>query len=86
MRDDFGRLRLCQAVIHRPIEMIGNLSDLTGRDECADRDEAPIARCEIRTQPQVAEQSVGGVLDNARRDLAELLADARRAIRLGRLV
>jgi hypothetical protein len=86
MRDRFRGPRLCQAVTHRPIEMIGNLSDLAGRDERADRDEAPVARREVGTQPQVAEQNVGGVLDNARRHLAELLADARGAIRLGRLV
>src|SRR6266487_1542337 len=44
MRNGFRGLRLRKAVIHRPVEMVGNLRDLTGRDERADRDQAPIAR------------------------------------------
>jgi hypothetical protein len=43
--------------------MIGDLGDLTGRDERADRDETAIAGREVGTQPQVAKQDVGGVLD-----------------------
>src|SRR5438309_2091323 len=48
MRDGFGGLRLRQAIIHRPAEVIGNLCDLAGRDERADRDQAAIARRKIR--------------------------------------
>jgi hypothetical protein len=66
MGDRLRGLRLCQAVIHRPIEMIGNLGDLTGSDERADRDQTAIAGSKVRPKPQVAEEYVGGVLDDAR--------------------
>src|SRR3954451_23248856 len=69
----FGR----QSVIHRPVQVISDLSDLSGRDESADRDQTAIARSEVRPQPKIPEQHVGRVLDEARRDLPELLSDAR---------
>jgi hypothetical protein len=37
------------------------------------RDETPISRRKVRTQPQVTEQNVSGVLHDARSDVAELL-------------
>ena len=80
MRNGFRGLRLRKAVIHRPVEMVGNLRDLTGRDERADRDQAPIARRKVRTQPQVPEQNIGGVLDDSRDHPAELLLNARRPV------
>ena len=52
-----------------------DLGDLTGSDERADGDQASIARRKIRAQPQVAEKNVSGVLNDARRYAAELLAD-----------
>ena len=81
-----GGQRLRQAVIHRPVEMIGNLGDLTGRDERADRGETAIAASEVGTQPQVAKQDVGGLLDDARKHRAELLLDTRRSLRFGGFV
>ncbi len=55
MRDDFRGLRLCQAVVHRPIEVVGDLRNLAGSNQGADSDETPISRRKVRAQPQVAE-------------------------------
>src|ERR1700716_4184329 len=86
MADDLAGFLLGQPVIHRPVQMVGDLSDLARRDEGADGDEPPIARREPRSQPEIAEQHVRRVLDEAGRDLAKLLADTRRPLRLCRLV
>src|SRR5204862_5509470 len=86
MRDDLRGLSLRQALIHRLVEVRGELRDLAGRDECADGDQTPIPRREVRTKPQVAKKDVGGVLHDSRKRRAELLADARCAVRLGRFV
>ena len=81
MRDDLRSLRLCQAFVHRPIEVVGNLRNLAGSNQRADRDQAPIPGRKVRTQPQVAEQNVRGVVHDARSDLAELLFHSRCAVR-----
>src|SRR3954452_6382677 len=81
-----GDLRLRQAIVHPDRDMAGQLRDLTVGDQSADRDQAAVARREIRTQPQVAEQDVGRVLHDAGKDCAELVADALCAISLGGLV
>ena len=67
-------------------EMRGELSDLTRSDQGTDRDQAPIARRQIRPQPQIAEQNVGGVLDDTRRDIAELRSHVPRALGFGLIV
>jgi len=82
MRDDLRSLRLCQAVVHRPIEVVGNLRDLAGSNQGADSDETPISRRKVRTQPQLAEQNVGRVLHDARSDGTELLFHSRGTFRL----
>jgi len=42
VRDDFCGLCLRQTVVHRTIEVIGHLRDLTGCDQRADSDTAKI--------------------------------------------
>src|SRR5882757_9883436 len=86
MADDLAGLLLGQPVIHRPVQMVGDLRDLACRDERADGHETPVARREPRSQPEIAEQHIRRVLDEAGRDLAKLLADTRRPLRLRRLV
>src|SRR6266581_979128 len=86
LRDHLPGLCLRQAVIHRPVEVVRDLRDLPGSNQGGDSDEAPVAWREGRTQPQVAEQNVGGVLYDPWSHRAELLSDARGAICLGRLV
>ena len=55
MRDHLPGLRLGEAVIHCPVEVVRDLRNLPGSDQGCDSDEAPIARREAGTQPQVAE-------------------------------
>ena len=76
MRDNLRGLRLCQAVVHRPIEVVRNLRDLAVSNQRADSDQTPISGRKVRTQPQVAKQNVSGVLHDARSDVTELLFDA----------
>ena len=59
MSDDLAGFLLGQPVIHRPVQMVGNLRNLTGRDEGADRDEAAVARCEPRPQPEILRRRSG---------------------------
>ena len=66
--------------------MIGDLGDLSGRDESAHGDEAPVPRRKARSQPEIPEEHIGRVLDKTRRDLAELLSDTRCPLRLRSLV
>ena len=84
--DNLAGLRLGQTVIHGPVEVVGDLFDLAGRDQSADGDQAPVPWRKTRAEPEVAEQNVGGVTDDFRSDRAELLSDARRPLRLGGLV
>jgi hypothetical protein len=86
MRDGLGNLGLRQAIVHPDRDMAGQLRDLAVGDESVDRDQAAVARREIGTQPQVAEQDVGRVLHDAGEHCAELIADALGAISLGGLV
>ena len=86
MRDGLRDLTLRQAVVHADRDMARELRDLTIGDQRADGDETAVPRREIGPQPQVAEQHVGRVLNDAREDRAELLADALCAIGLGGLV
>jgi len=46
-----------QSIIHRPVQMIGDLSDLSGRDERAHSDEAAVPRDQPRSQPEIPEQT-----------------------------
>ena len=43
MRDHLRGLRLCEAVVHRAIEVVGNLRNLAGSNQGADSDETPIS-------------------------------------------
>ena len=66
--------------------MVGDLRDLAGRDKSAHGDEIPVAWCEPGPQPEIAEENIGRILNEARRDLPELLSDTRRPLFLRRLV
>src|SRR5260370_19096878 len=83
LRDSLRGLRLCQTVVHRAIEVVRNLHDLAVSNKGADCDETSIARCKVWTQPQVAKQSVSGVLHDARSDSSELLFYSRGTFHLG---
>jgi hypothetical protein len=65
MRDDLRGLRLRQAVIHCPVEVVGNLRDLAGSNQGADRDQTAIPRRKVRTQPQVPERNISAQKDSA---------------------
>jgi hypothetical protein len=86
MRDGLGDLGLRQAIVHPDRDVAGQLRHLTIGDQSADRDQTAVARRQVWTQPQVAEQNVGRVLHDAGEHCAELIADALRAISLGGLV
>src|SRR6516165_12746343 len=75
-----------QSVVHRPVQMVRDLGDLSGRDESAHGDEAPVASRKARSQPEIPEEHVSRVLDEAWRDLAELLSDTRCPLLLRSLV
>src|SRR3954466_11096107 len=79
VRQDLRRLLSRESVVHRLVQMIGNLRHLAGSYQCADSDEASITRRKIRAQPQVAEKIIGRVLHHSGRYGAELLADLFRA-------
>ena len=83
---DLGGLLLGQAVVHRAVEVEGNLRHLAGRDQSGDCDEAAIARREVRAQPQIAEEIVRRVFYEAGRNRAELAGDSLRPPCLRRLV
>ena len=86
MTEHLSGLLLRQSVVHRPVQVVGDLSDLSGRNKSAYRDQAAVPRSQARSQPEIPEQDVGRVLDEARRDLAELLSNARRPLPLRSLV
>ena len=58
MSDRLRDLGLCQAIVHPDIQVTGQLSDLPGRNQRADRDEAAIARRKAGAEPQVTEQNI----------------------------
>src|SRR5258708_17399705 len=86
LRENLSGLLWRQSVVHRPAEMVGNLGDLAGSDQGTDRRQAAIARRQVRTQPQVAEQNLARILDDSRSNLAELRADTLGALPLRFLV
>ena len=59
MRDQFTGLGSGQAVVHGLVEMEGDLRRLATRNKRGNRDEAAVPGCQVRPQPQVAEQWVG---------------------------
>lgn len=73
-------------MIHRPVEVIRDLRDLAGGDESTDGHQAPVSRCQGRTEPQVMEQYVAGVLHESRSHRADILLNTGRALRLGGLI
>ena len=75
-----------QSVIHGPVQVVGDLGDLSGRDESAHGDKAPVSRRQARPQPEIPEEHVSRVLDETWRDLAELLSDTRCPLLLRGLV
>src|SRR3954466_8255547 len=86
MAKGLSRLVFRQPVIHRPAQMIGDLRDLAGRDQRANGNETAVPWGQVQSEPEVPKQHVGGVLDQARRNLAELLAHPRLPLLLRALV
>src|SRR5712671_3975112 len=74
-------LGLCQAIVHPDIQVTGQLSDLPGGNQRADRDEAAIARRKAGAEPQVTEQNISRVLHDAWKNRAELLTDSLGSVR-----
>ena len=72
--ESFG---LRQAVIQRPGEMTGELPELTYRDQRADRYKAPVARAQIRSQPEITKQNICCVLNEVRRGRTKRLSTER---------
>jgi hypothetical protein len=77
---------LRQGMTYRPVEVIRDLRDLAGGDERADGHQAPISRRQGRTQPQVMEQDVAGILHESRGYRTDILLNTGRALRLGGLI
>src|SRR3954470_5205815 len=75
-----------QPVVHCAVQMIGDLRNLTRGNQRAHGHQAAVARSQRRPEPEIAEQHVGRILDKARRDLPELLSDARCPLLLRRFV
>src|SRR6267143_43277 len=86
VRQGLGCLGLSKSVVHRPIQVVGNLCNLTRSYQGADRYQTAIARRQVRAQPKVAKQQVRRVLYHSGCNRAELLFNASRALRLGSLV
>jgi hypothetical protein len=86
VREDFRGLRLRESVVHRSVQVIGQLRRLTRRDQRADGDETPIAGRQIGTPPQIPRQDVRGLLNDARGDDGELFADPLGPFSFRRLV
>src|SRR5207244_3136973 len=86
VRNDLRRLRPGQTVVHRSVQVVRNLGHLTRGDQGADGHEAPVSRRQSRTQPQLAEQDVGRVLNDPRGYGAKLLPDTCSALRFGGFV
>jgi hypothetical protein len=64
--DDFSGLRLCQAIVHRPVKVIGGLGNLTRCNESTDSHEAAIPWCQRRAEPKFTEQKIRCVLHEPR--------------------
>ena len=84
--EHFRSLALRQTVIHRPVEMIGDLRHLAGSNEGADSHQAPVPRREGRTEPEITKEYVRGVLHDARGDFAEVLLDSGSALLFSGLI
>jgi len=86
MRNGLGDFALREAVVHSDRDMARELRNLPVRDQRADGGQAPVARGEIGSQPQLTKQHIGRVLRDAGEKRAELITHALRAIGFGRLV
>ena len=83
MRQYLRGFRFRQAVIHCPIEVIGNLRGLARSNQTAHRNEASVPRRQGRTQPQFTEKQVGRVLHDTWSHKAEILQNGRSTLCLG---
>ena len=86
MRERLRDLGLRQPVVHADVHVAGQLSDLAGRHQRADCNEAPVTWRQAGPQPKITEENVGRVLHDARKYRAEQVADALGAIRFGGFV
>src|SRR4051812_33303726 len=86
MCDNFPDFDTREAVIHGPVEVIGDLRNLTRGDQRTYGDQAAIARCKTRPEPKVAEQDIGRVLNKPWCYRTELLSDTSCALSLRRLI
>src|SRR5262249_20314422 len=86
LRQYFCPLLLGQPIIHCSVEMIWDLRDLPGSNEGADGNQTTVARCKVRTQPQVEKQDIGRVLQDSGSYRTKLLFVPRCALCLGGFV
>ena len=86
MHQNFRCLRPGQSVVHRSVEVVRDLRNLSRGDERTHRDKTTVARREIRTQPYVLEQKIAGLVHQALRDRADILLNRWGTLRLCGLV
>src|SRR6516162_4751025 len=78
MGDDLAELVLAQAVVERPPQMTHELAFAAERNQGRAGDQAAVALGETGPLPDLAEQHPRAELDQARNDVADLLASGRR--------
>ena len=57
--------------IHRPVEMVRNLRDLTASNQRADSHQTSVPGSKVRTEPKVTEQNISGVLHDSGSDVTD---------------
>src|SRR5438045_9077932 len=70
MRNDLADLLLGDAVVERSVEMAGQLPLAAERDQGRDDNQAAIALLQARSLPDLAEQPLLAVIDQAGNDIA----------------
>ncbi len=71
---------LSQPVVHRAIQVVGDLCNLPRSDQRTHLHEAAVARYQCGADPQLAEEQVGSVLHESGRDLPEVVDDDKPTI------
>jgi hypothetical protein len=62
MRNDLGKLAGLDAVVERPVEIVVHRQGEIARNKRRDRDDASVAWAEARTLPDLAVETILGVL------------------------
>jgi len=86
VRDHFPRLRLRQAIMHRPVEVVSDRRTLAGSNQGAHRHQTSIPGRKTGTQLKIAEQDISAILHDSGSNITELLFNARCAFCFGHLV